>query len=43
MIVVAGLAEGLEDAMELAARAVDSGEALEILEGAVALSVELAG
>ncbi len=43
VIVVAGLAEGLEDAMELAARAVDSGEALEILEGAVALSVELAG
>lgn len=42
VIVVAGLAEGLADAVELAARAVDSGEALGVLERAVALSAELA-
>ena len=41
-IVVADLAEGFSDAMELAAQAVDSGDALGVLERAVALSVELA-
>ena len=40
-IVVAGLAEGFADAMDLAAQAVDSGDALGVLERAVALSVEL--
>lgn len=41
-IVVAGLAEGFADAMELAKQAVDTGDGLVVLERAVALSNELA-
>ena len=41
-IVVAGLADGFTDAMELAAQSVDSGDALGVLERAVTLSRELA-
>jgi anthranilate phosphoribosyltransferase len=42
-IVVAGLADGFADAIELANQAVDSGDALGVMERAIALSVELAG
>ncbi len=41
-IVVAGLADGFEDGIELAAQAVDSGDALAVLDRAIALSTELA-
>jgi anthranilate phosphoribosyltransferase len=41
-IVVSGLAEGFSDAMDLAARAVDSGAAGGVLDRAIALSAELA-
>jgi anthranilate phosphoribosyltransferase len=40
-IVVAGLADGFLEAMDLAAQAVDSGDALGVLERAVAISREL--
>jgi anthranilate phosphoribosyltransferase len=40
-IVVAGLADGFLEAMDLAAQAVDSGDALGVLERAVAMSREL--
>jgi anthranilate phosphoribosyltransferase len=42
-IVAFGLADGFLEAMELAAQAVDSGDALGVLERAVAMSQELAG
>ena len=41
-IVVAGLADGITEGIELAAHAVDSGDAIGVLERAVALSAELA-
>jgi anthranilate phosphoribosyltransferase len=41
-IVVAGLADGFAEAMELGAEAVDSGRALAAMQRAIALSVELA-
>jgi anthranilate phosphoribosyltransferase len=37
-IVVAGLADGFSDAMELARQAIDSGDAMAVLERAVAMS-----
>jgi anthranilate phosphoribosyltransferase len=40
-IVVAGLADGFLEAMDLAAQAVDSGDALGVLERAIAMSREL--
>jgi anthranilate phosphoribosyltransferase len=36
--VVAGLADGFSDAMELARQAIDSGDAMAVLERAVAMS-----
>ncbi|MEA2000675.1 MAG: anthranilate phosphoribosyltransferase [Actinomycetota bacterium] len=39
-IVVAGLAEGFVEAMELAAQSIDSGDGLAVLEGAIRFSVE---
>lgn len=42
-IVAAGLAEGFTEAISLAARAVDSGSAADVLERAAALSAELSG
>jgi anthranilate phosphoribosyltransferase len=39
-IVVAGLAEGFVEAVDLAAQSIDSGDALAVLEGAVAFSAE---
>ena len=42
-IVVAGLADGFSDAMDLAAQAVDSGDAAAVLKRARAMSVSLAG
>ncbi len=42
-IVVAGLADGFLEAMDLAAQAVDSGDALGVLERAIVMSRELSG
>ena len=41
-IVVAGLAEGFTEAMDLAAQSVDSGDAMGVLERAVVMAAELA-